>query len=82
MRLAVRTSSADPALPLGNVRTIEQLVWESVAPRRFMMMLLAAFAGIAMLLAAVGIYGSSRIPSRAGRGNWASALPSGRGRPT
>jgi putative ABC transport system permease protein len=40
-----------------NVRTMEQFVAQSVAPRRFSMLLLAAFAAVALVLAGVGIYG-------------------------
>jgi predicted permease len=40
-----------------DVRTVEQLVSGSVASRRLNMLLLAIFAGLALLLAAVGIYG-------------------------
>jgi putative ABC transport system permease protein len=47
----------DPALPMAAVATMEDLVAESVAARRFSLMLLAAFAGVALLLAATGIYG-------------------------
>jgi predicted permease len=47
----------DPDLPMYRVRTMETLVEESLAPRRFSMVLLGIFAGIALLLAAVGIYG-------------------------
>jgi putative ABC transport system permease protein len=40
-----------------NVRTMEQIVSESVAPRRFSMLLLAVFAVVALALAVIGIYG-------------------------
>jgi len=40
-----------------NVRTMEQIVAQSVAPRRFSMLLLAVFAAVALVLAGVGIYG-------------------------
>ena len=43
--------------PISNVHTMEELVSNSVAQRRFNMLLLSIFAGVALLLAAVGIYG-------------------------
>jgi predicted permease len=47
----------DPDLPLYNVRTMENRVDESLARRRFSMLLLTLFAMLALGLAAVGIYG-------------------------
>jgi predicted permease len=40
-----------------NVRTMEQIVAQSVAPRRFLMLLLTVFALVALALASIGIYG-------------------------
>ena len=40
-----------------NVRTMEQIVAQSIAPRRFSMLLLTVFAVVALALAAIGIYG-------------------------
>ena len=40
-----------------NVRTMEQIVAQSVAARRFSMLLLAVFAAVALVLASVGLYG-------------------------
>ena len=47
----------DPDLVFANVRTMEEVVARSVAERRLTMLLLTIFAGAALLLAAVGIYG-------------------------
>jgi predicted permease len=47
----------DPELPLASVRTADELLASSVAQPRFRTLLLAIFAGAALLLAAVGIYG-------------------------
>src|SRR6266700_7123439 len=47
----------DPALPLANVRTFENVIADSVAPRRLSVVLLGVFASVAVLLASVGIYG-------------------------
>ncbi len=49
--------SIDPDQPIANVRTLEAVTADSIAPRRMSMVLLGAFAGIALLLAGVGIYG-------------------------
>jgi predicted permease len=47
----------DPALPVAEVRTLEQNVERSMAQPRFLALLLGVFAGVALLLAAVGTYG-------------------------
>jgi putative ABC transport system permease protein len=47
----------DSAVPLANIRTFEDVIADSVAPRRLSVVLLAVFAGVAVLLASVGIYG-------------------------
>ena len=50
-------SSLDKDLPVYRVTTMEELVAGSMAQRRFSMLLLGTFALIALLLAAVGLYG-------------------------
>ncbi|HEV2664259.1 MAG TPA: ABC transporter permease, partial [Blastocatellia bacterium] len=47
----------DKEQPLSNVRTLDQLLSTSIAQRRFSMLLLGVFAAVALVLAAVGIYG-------------------------
>jgi putative ABC transport system permease protein len=47
----------DPAIPLANIRTLDQVASRSLAPRRFTLQLLGGFAVIALVLAAIGIYG-------------------------
>ncbi len=49
--------SIDPDQPVANVRTLEQVISDSIGPRRMSVVLLGVFAGIALLLASVGIYG-------------------------
>ncbi|HSB12388.1 MAG TPA: ABC transporter permease [Blastocatellia bacterium] len=49
--------TVDPDEPLGNVRTLESLLSESTAPRRFSLWLVSVFAGVALVLGAIGLYG-------------------------
>jgi predicted permease len=46
-----------PDLPRGAIRPLTQLVDRAVSPRRFIVLLLSGFAGFALLLASLGIYG-------------------------
>ena len=72
MSLVVRTSSdplslgpavrrqvleVDKDQPIYNLKLMDELISGSISQQRFAMMLLAVFAGVAMVLAAVGIYG-------------------------
>ncbi len=47
----------DPDQPVASIRPMTAYVAQSVAERRFNMLLLAVFAGLALVLATVGIYG-------------------------
>jgi putative ABC transport system permease protein len=47
----------DPELPVFGVRTMNELMSASMARRRFALSLMAVFAGLALFLAAIGIYG-------------------------
>jgi putative ABC transport system permease protein len=71
--MVVRSKTADPLtltsaaqaavwsvnrdVPLANIRTMQDVIAQSVLRRKFAMMLLSIFAGLAMLLAAIGLYG-------------------------
>jgi putative ABC transport system permease protein len=50
-------ATLEPDLPIANVKTMSQIVDESLAGDRFFTVLYAGFAALALLLAAVGIYG-------------------------
>jgi len=52
-----RVHAVDAAMPIYNIQTMEQAVAETVAQPRFYTLLLTGFAGLALLLAALGIYG-------------------------
>ena len=51
-------SRIDPALPIIQPSTMDQVIDQSLGQRRLMMTLLGVFAGIALVLAMVGIYGA------------------------
>ena len=52
-----KVAELDRDQPLYNVRTLEQALAESLARERFGLLLIVTFAGLALLLAAVGVYG-------------------------
>jgi hypothetical protein len=75
LTMAVRTSSdphratsaitsavheVGPDIPVMNVLSMEDVIAQSMSPQRFNFFLLASFAGLAVLLAAVGIYGGMK----------------------
>ncbi|HKO98500.1 MAG TPA: ABC transporter permease [Pyrinomonadaceae bacterium] len=52
-----QVKAVDPDQPIYNIRTMDEIRAESVAPERLNLTLLSIFAGIALVLAIVGIYG-------------------------
>ena len=55
--IAAAVHSVDPQIALARLRTMDQVKTESLGEDRYTMVLFASFAGVALLLAAVGIYG-------------------------
>jgi len=52
-----QVAALDPQQPLYNMRTAEQVLAASIARPRFNMLLIALLAGIALVLAGIGVYG-------------------------
>jgi ABC-type antimicrobial peptide transport system permease subunit len=52
-----RLLEAEPGLPIYDARPMDRIVADAVAEPRFSALLMASFAGLALVLAAVGIYG-------------------------
>lgn len=55
--LRAQIRSLEPSLPIPAIRTMQEIVSETVAARRFQMVLTGLFAVLALVLGAVGIYG-------------------------
>src|SRR5207253_3320396 len=55
--LASAVNSVDPDLPLAGVKTMDQILSETLSFDRFGLVLYGSFAALALLLAGVGIYG-------------------------
>jgi putative ABC transport system permease protein len=55
--LRARVREIDPALPLFDVTTLEETTASSLARERFLLTLLTTFAGVALLLTAIGVFG-------------------------
>jgi putative ABC transport system permease protein len=59
LAISVRNAvwSIDKDQPVSNIRSMDEIISKAVARQRFSMLLLGAFAALALILAAVGIYG-------------------------
>ncbi len=55
--LRLESKKIDPDVAVARVQTLESLAAESIAPQHFGALLLALFAGAAVLLAGIGVYG-------------------------
>jgi predicted permease len=55
--VAAAIRSLDPAIPVARIRTMEEILHGEQARPRFLSMVLALFSALALLLAAVGLYG-------------------------
>ena len=49
-------------MPVTDVRTMEQVLSHSLAPRKFNLALFGAFAGLSLILVWVGTYGVPSVP--------------------
>ena len=49
--------ATDPNMPVANIRTLEEIVARSISQPRFYTVLLSLFAAVALVLAAIGIFG-------------------------
>jgi putative ABC transport system permease protein len=52
-----QVAAIDPNLPLSNIGTLDAIVAKSISQQRFYMTLLSVFAAVALVLAAIGIFG-------------------------
>jgi predicted permease len=57
-QLRGQIQSVDPTIPVFGAETLNQMVSDSLAVRRFTMEMVALFAGVALLLSGLGIYGT------------------------
>ena len=55
--LKAAVAKIEPANPVSRIRSMEQVLDESTGPRRFPMLLLSLFSVVALVLAAIGVYG-------------------------
>lgn len=58
-------SSVDPTVPVSNMQTIEEMLSEEMRTDRFLTLLLATFASLAIVIASLGVYGIVSYSTRA-----------------
>ncbi|HXB98963.1 MAG TPA: ABC transporter permease, partial [Terriglobales bacterium] len=56
-QIRIEIQTVDPTLPVFNIRSMNDVIDVSIAPRRFSAELVGVFAAVAMLLSSIGIYG-------------------------
>src|SRR5215475_5430716 len=52
-----RIHAVDPNQPVQNIQNVADMTSQSVATRRYTLILVSAFAAVGLLLAAIGVYG-------------------------
>jgi putative ABC transport system permease protein len=56
-RIRAEVTAMDPDVPVADLRTVESWVTSAMAPTKFLLALNATFAGLALVLASLGLYG-------------------------
>jgi putative ABC transport system permease protein len=57
--LVAQVRALDPEQPVADLKTFDEWLGGAVARRRFMLLLLGGFAGLALVLTAIGLYGTT-----------------------
>ncbi|MGH9392535.1 MAG: ADOP family duplicated permease [Terriglobales bacterium] len=79
-RVAAAVHAVDPEVAVAPPQTLQRLIADSVAPARFALQLLAAFALLSLALAAIGLYGVVALVAQQRRGEFSLRLALGASR--